>query len=175
MRTGTRLAETSPRNLLKLYSEVMRELRDRGMITSWNNPVGDLTEALVVGAMGLERLGRSAKGFDARDTGGIRYQIKGRRITQENPSRQLSNFRDLDKEQFDYLVVVFYDEDFTIGAAYKVEHAVVRKRATYYGYINAHRWTVPDNISREEGVEDITKLIESQLASMEFDRIWRER
>ena len=39
--------------LLKLYSEVMRELRDRKVITTWNNPVGDLTVRLVEEVLGL--------------------------------------------------------------------------------------------------------------------------
>ena len=153
--------------LLKVYSEVMRELRDRKVLTTWNNPVGDLKEGLVVKALCLKRMSNSAKGFDAIDSEYKKYQIKGRRLTKESKSTQLSAIRGLCDQRFDYLIAVFYDEDFTVKAAYKIPHLVVEKKANFQDYVKAHRLVVSDNFLDEEGVEDLTEVMRSTLSNME--------
>ena len=62
--------------------------------------------------LGLTLVNNSVKGYDAIDCIGRKYQIKTRRITPQNRSRQLGGFRDLDKHLFDYCIVVILKEDF---------------------------------------------------------------
>ena len=74
--------------LLATHSVILDELRHRNVIRSKNNPTGDYTEWLVSTKLNLTLETNSAKGFDATDSHGLRYQIKGRRGTPENKSIQ---------------------------------------------------------------------------------------
>ena len=86
--------------LLRNLGDILAELRRRGICRSENLPTGDLAEYLACKALGLSLAEKSAKGFDATDLDGLRYQVKGRRITQWNPSTQLSAIRELDASPF---------------------------------------------------------------------------
>jgi hypothetical protein len=83
--------------LLSDYASILDALRDREIVRSANNPLSDYAELLFCNAYGWKREGNSASGHDAIDTSGVRYQIKARRITPHNRSRQLSAIRNLDK------------------------------------------------------------------------------
>ena len=87
--------------LLRLYSELMEELRSRELIRSSNNPVADYAEKVAVGRLRLIRASKEERGYDALDKQKRRYQIKGRRITRHNKSRQLGVIRNLDEKLFD--------------------------------------------------------------------------
>lgn len=80
----------TPRELLALHARIMDELRARGITRSSNNPTGDLAEYLFCRAFGWKQAGNSNPSLDATGPDGTRYQIKGRRLTQDNGSRQLS-------------------------------------------------------------------------------------
>ena len=61
--------------LLGLYAEVMREMKDRKMIRTANAIPGDLGERFVTVRLGLELVPNSVKGYDATDGNGTKYQI----------------------------------------------------------------------------------------------------
>ncbi|MCY3772549.1 MAG: hypothetical protein OXG98_11095 [Gemmatimonadetes bacterium] len=90
------LSTLSLRRLLGLHSGIMEELRRRGVARNENNPTGNVSEFLFCRAYDLQVAPNSEKGFSARDRGGRRYQIKGRRLHPRNKSRQLSAIRGLD-------------------------------------------------------------------------------
>src|SRR5580704_10951675 len=89
--------------LLRLHGDVLDELRVRQVLRSSNGPSGDYAERLFCRAFGWENRNNSASGFDAVDRAGVRYQIKGRRLTPTNRSRQLSFMRRLPERPFDIL------------------------------------------------------------------------
>jgi hypothetical protein len=103
--------------LLLAYVAVMAELRRRGIIRSSNNPVADYAEGLIARSLNLTLAGRSAAGYDAVDSQGLKYQIKGRRLTPENPSTQLSHIRRLESRPFDVLAAVIFDVNFSVDYA----------------------------------------------------------
>ena len=90
------LAEARPEALLALYATILDELRDRGIVRSTNNPVGDYAEYLVATALGLRLADNATSGFDAIGPDDLLYQVKARRLTPRNPSRQLGFIRGLD-------------------------------------------------------------------------------
>lgn len=98
--------------LLSDYASILDELRDREIVRSANNPLSDYAELLFCNAYGWEREGNSASGHDAIDISGVRYQIKARRITPHNRSRQLSAIRNLNKRPFDFLAGLLVDRKF---------------------------------------------------------------
>lgn len=74
--------------LLVQYAEIMDELRDRRIVRTGNAPVGRFAEHLFAKAFGWTLEANSHAGHDAVDAAGLRYQIKSRRLTPQNPSRQ---------------------------------------------------------------------------------------
>jgi hypothetical protein len=64
-------------------------------------------ESLVSRAFGLTLVAKSRRGCDAVDPSGTRYQIKRRRQTRHNSSRQLGVFRNLECGPFDYTIASF--------------------------------------------------------------------
>lgn len=87
------LSVLTPSALLALHAQVADELRARGITRSANNPTGDLAEYLFCKAFGWKQADHSSANADATGSDGTRYQIKGRRITRQNGSRQLSAIR----------------------------------------------------------------------------------
>src|SRR5450631_1586478 len=98
----------------------MHQLRKRDLIRTANTPVGDYAERICCERLGLERMGFSEKSVDALGPDGTRYQIKARRLTPENPSRQLGAIRDIESQPFDFLLAVFFNEDLDLKAIWKV-------------------------------------------------------
>ncbi|MBY3342891.1 hypothetical protein [Rhizobium laguerreae] len=144
-------------DLLAMHAAIMEELRGRDVIRSANNPTGDLAEYLFCAAFGWQQAANSVKGFDATDGGGIRYQIKGRRIHQRNKSRQLSAIRDL--EGFDVLAVVLFDDNYNIARAALIPAAAVTERAVYVAHTNSHKFLARDSIWEVANVTDVTERL----------------
>lgn len=157
------LSALSVSDLLSLHAGISETLRERGIVRSANNPTGDLAEFLFCKAFGWEQAPNSERGFDATSAGGIRYQIKGRRIHRRNKSRQLSAIRDLPGKHFDVLAGVLFDDDFRVMQAALVPFDVVKSRATYVAHTNSSKFMLRDEIWHEPGVEDVTAKIREAM------------
>ena len=155
------LRELSIKELLQLQAAATNELKRRDVVRTQNNPLGDYTEWLVAQAMGLELVANSKAGYDGIDSNGTRIQIKGRRITPKNKSRQLSAIRKYDEKDFDTLVAVIFDENFDIIDAVLVPHEVVGKYASYKEHVNAHILFIKDPLLSDPEVKCIKHLISS--------------
>jgi hypothetical protein len=90
------------------------------------------------------------------DLEGKRYQIKGRRISAENKSRQLGAIRDLAGAHFDYLAAVLFDEGYEILRAAIIPCSVVVQNATFVANTNSHRFLLRDDVWKASGVRDVT-------------------
>lgn len=150
------LKSISELGLLQLYAELIEELRDRGIIRSGNNPVADYAEKVAVERLSLKQVGKEQKGFDAVDTQGYRYQIKGRRITKHNSSRQLSVIRNLNERLFDYLIAVIFDESFKVKEIWKIPYEFVKEHSKLSEHQNGHIfYAEPEILTVGEGVKRI--------------------
>ena len=155
--------------LLALYSAIIEELHGRGVVRSTNNPVGDYAEYLVAKALDLSLVGNSSIGYDAISRDGIRYQVKSRRLTTRNRSRQLGFFRgfQLSDDPFDLLVAVLFNADFTVLRAALVPTSTVRQHAARVDYVNAWRLILRDSVWSIPGVEDVTTRLRTAARAME--------
>ena len=152
------LTRSSERELLQLHSAIISELKLRGVVRTMNNPLGDYTEWLVAKALNLELAGNSTACYDGLDSGGTRFQIKGRRITPDSPSKQLSAIRNLDAKEFDCLAAVVFDQHYDIMDAVLVPHEVVTEYATYRKHVNAHILHLRGDILGDARVKTIDAL-----------------
>jgi hypothetical protein len=150
--------------LLLLHTQVGEELRTKGVLRSANNPTGDLSEYLFCKAFGWTQAGNSHANVDAVGSDGTRYQIKGRRITRYNNSRQLSALRDLQGEHFDFIAGVLFNEDYTVMRAALIPHVVALERATFVERTNSHKFLLRDDVWNAAGVRDVS----AELRSVNF-------
>ena len=150
------LPEMTPLQLLALHARVSDELRGRGITRSSNNPTGDLAEYLFCKAFGWTQADNSKANIDALGPDGTRYQIKGRRLTRFNKSRQLSAIRDLDGAHFDMLSGVLFSEDYSVLRAAIIPRAAVVAHAVYVKHTNSHKFYLRDDVWQAPGVRDVT-------------------
>jgi hypothetical protein len=147
--------------LLLLHTRIGDELRRRGVTRSANNPTGDLSEYLFCKAFGWKQAGNSNANIDAVAEDGTRYQVKGRRITQFNKSRQLSAIRDLKGGHFDFIAGVLFNEDYTVMRAALIPHSVALERAKFVERTNSHRFLLRDDVWNAPGVQDVTAALKA--------------
>jgi hypothetical protein len=156
------LSDLSPPELLALHAKVSEELRSRGVTRSSNNPVGDYAEYLFCRAYGWKQENNSASSFDAIDQDTkLKYQIKSRRLTETNTSRQMSALRNLDSKGFDYLAGILFDKSYKIYRAAIIPHAVVLQQSKYGTHTNSWRFFLRDSVWSEQGVVDVTERLVS--------------
>ena len=142
-------------DLLHFYCDVLSQLRHRGIVRS-SNLVGDYTEWLVSTKMGLSLCRNSNAGYDALDSAGVKYQIKGRQLTSKNKSTQLSAIRNLDSKDFNFLIAVIFDERFSILYAGQIPYELVRLQSREKTHDNSHIMSFPQKLLRATGVVDLT-------------------
>ena len=145
--------------LLSTHSAVLEELRRRNVVRSKNNPTGDYAEWLVSAKLGLQLQPKSAKGYDAIDSSGVRYQIKGRRVTADNPSRQLGVIRNLEGNDFDVLIAVVFDAAWEVVAAARMPRELVAEVSAFRHHVNGHVIHLRSSLLRNARVEDVTALL----------------
>lgn len=153
------LSEMTVEELLRLQASATNGLKARGIVRTQNNPLGDYTEWLVSRALGLELQANSKAGYDGISKDGVRVQIKGRRVTPKNNSRQLSAIRKYDEKDFDALAAVIYDEDFNVIEALLIPHEVVGEYASYREHVNAHILILKGSILSDPRVQSIKQAV----------------
>lgn len=146
------------RQLLQYYGQILDELRSRKIVRTSNSPVGDYAEWLVANRLGLTLATNSTSGYDAVDQSGVKYQIKCRRLTQHNSSRQLSAIRNLNNHDFDYLIAVLFNEKYEVKQVVKIPHEIIGKYASFRKHVNAHILILRENILNDPMIEDLTQL-----------------
>jgi hypothetical protein len=158
--------EKSTQGLLRLYCDIVSELRRRGVIRSTNNPAADVAELLVTRALRLERAPKSTRGYDAFDRAGRRFEIKARRLTKESPSRELSVIRGLEKKHFTHLVGVLFTDRFEVMRACLIPVDVVKQVARYSEHVNGWRLLLRDSVWGIADVKDLTKDLQSAFKQL---------
>ena len=155
------LASPSNRELLKLYTELMTELRSRGVVRTSNGPGADVAEGLVAKALSLTLNAASTAGYDGIDPNGRKIEVKCRRLTRHNDSRQLSAIRNLESAHFDLLAGVLFNEDFSVMKAALIPFQVVKDHAVFVKHTNGWKFVLRDSIWALPGVEDITDRLKA--------------
>ncbi|TIW59790.1 MAG: hypothetical protein E5V49_16815 [Mesorhizobium sp.] len=142
-----------------MHGQIMDELREREVVRTANAPLGDYAELLFAIAFGWALEGNSSMGHDATDAAGVRYQVKSRRVTPRNKSRQLSAIRRLPDQTFDFLAGVLFDESYRVIKAILIPHSVVVARATRVELTNSWRFMLEDRVWQAEGARDVSREI----------------
>jgi hypothetical protein len=156
-----RLQTYDVRKLLALHSAVLDELRLRDVVRSRNNPTGDYAEWLVAQNLGLKLVTNSSKGFDATDRRGRKYQIKGRRAPARHKAPLLGTIRDYDAGDFDFLVAVVFELDWSVRCAVRVAHADLKDFLQFREHVNGHNMPFGANLLGDHRVKNLTDVLRS--------------
>jgi hypothetical protein len=143
--------------LLQLHCDLMEELRERQLVRSSNNPVADYAEKVAVERLGLIHASKEERGFDATDQNGIRYQIKGRRNTKHNNSRQLGVIRDLDEHLFDYVIAVIFDENLSVKEMWKIPYSYIKEKSRPSEHQHGHIFIA--RLSLLSGSKEVERIV----------------
>lgn len=149
-----------------MHGQIMSELRERGIVRTANNPVGDYAELLFARAFGWDLAGNSASGHDAVDGNGLRYQIKSRRLSKAGGSHQLSALRRLPEKHFDYLAAVLFGPEYEIIKAIILPHALIEPRSRYSDHTKAWLFMLEDAVWGLDGVRDVTARLNQAALSI---------
>lgn len=148
-------------DLFKYFADILGELKQRKVVRTRNNPVADYAEWLVARSLGLTLERNSRAGYDAINNRGERFQIKSRRLDPTNQSRQLSVIRNLKEKEFDYLIGVLFEKDFTVKEAYKIPHKIIENYARFSKHQNGHILNLKGKILEDPKVKNITQILKS--------------
>lgn len=152
----------STEDLLRLHGAITKELHHRKVLRTRNNPVGDYTEWLVANRLHLDLSTNSMKGYDAVDSSGVRYQIKGRKTSATNSSRQLSVIRDLDTRPFDVLIAVVFDEDWAVISGFHIPYSAVLRLAKPSAHQNGHLLHARPSLLNQPDITDLRERLSGQ-------------
>ena len=147
--------------LLQTHGAILDELRRRKIARTNNNPASELAERLFCQALGWSQQPKSTSGYDATDSRGTRYQIKCRRVTHANKSRQLGAIRKLPTRPFDQLAGVLFDHNFEVTRAALIPIAVVEDRSRYSDYTKSWLFHLRDEVWQIPGVVDVTRQLKA--------------
>lgn len=153
------IAGLSTKGLLRLYKQILLQLKQREILTTKDNPVGGYGEWLVARAFGGKRLGNSNKSVDVLTPDGMRLQVKTRWLAEENDSRQLSAIRNLDEDAFDCIIAVLLDKDFGVAEAYQIPREAVKRLAKWSEHTNSHRLVLTPEVCSDSACQNITEKI----------------
>ncbi len=131
----------------------MHQLRDRGIIRTSNNPVGDIAEAIVAEHFGGMRAPYGQKNWDVMADGGERIEVKG--IRQLHGGSRRSNVSPIRGAEYDSVVIVLLDDDFKVTEGLHIPRAVVEELFGHNDHVNGVVIKVSNTLRNHPSVEAI--------------------
>lgn len=150
--TTTDLAKMPTRQLLALWAQALRELRDRDVVRTFNNPVGDIAEALVAWHYEGERGSFSQASWDVKTPDGEMLQVKALRRTGTKTRRNLSPVR---SDGYDAVIVVIFTEALRVEEALRIPQAVVNDLFPWRDHVAGRIITVTRKLVEHPEVRSI--------------------
>lgn len=146
------LTRLSTRELLSLWARSLRALHDRGVVRTFNNPIGDIAEELVAVHFGGERGSFSQASWDVQTPSGELLQVKALRRTGTKTRRNLSPVR---SDAYTAVIVVIFTEDLRVDHAIRIPQAVVTQRFAIRPHVNGRVITVTKKLLAHPEVTSI--------------------
>ncbi|HGA2238647.1 TPA: hypothetical protein ACIRVD_000216 [Enterobacter roggenkampii] len=154
------LSQLSNVELMQLNQLTLDELERREVIRTRNNPISEYTEWLVADRMQMDLAPPSTKGYDATTTDGRKIQIKSRKNNLKNRSLILGIIRNYELNQFDELIAVIYNPDYSIRYAISIPHGLVKEYGFYNEHQNGYTLRISNLLLKDPRVIDIIEFIE---------------
>lgn len=159
---GGDLSRVTTRELLSMWAASLRELHRRGVVRTFNNPIGDIAEELVCRHYRGERGTFTQKGWDVR-VGEELLQVKALRQTGTRTRRNLSAIRSDDG--YTAAIIVVFDENLRVLEALRVPRDVVNAAFPRLAHINGRIIQLDDRLRQHP---DVTPIALSDAPLDEF-------
>lgn len=166
----TNLKSLGSLELLRMHGAILDALKENQILRTTNNPTGDYAELLAAGWLEKQGLVKNAKdallknshkGVDVIDDKGTSYQVKGRRLTASNPSRQLGTVRNLFENEFQYLIAIVFNEDWSINQAALIPIEALKSiPGSKRDGVNGHVFHLNEGLLKAKDVKLITDDIQ---------------
>lgn len=153
------LAALSTGDLLRLYGQILTELRGRGVLRTGNAPLGDYAEYLAWRALGGVLEPNSTKSHDITTAAGSRVQVKARTVgTTTRSSAKFSAIRSWDFDEL--LFLKFSETSNDLLSAVMVPSESVRAAAKFSAHTNAWTITLGTDLLALPGAADVSRLLQ---------------
>jgi hypothetical protein len=155
--TTSELSTSSVLELLQLGRATIEELRLRGVVRSGNAPAGDYAEWLAAERLPGTLAGRSERSWDVLTESGERIQVKARVVAdpKDPGQRQLSVLRSFD---FDWLLILLFDDKFRVWRAVKVLPAAAELSAYRSEHVNGYVLYAKDSLLDDPATIDLADM-----------------
>ncbi len=120
-------SEKQTAELLGDWATIMNELATRDVIRTNNNPLGDIAELVVASHFGGKRGSFSQPGWDVITPDGEKVQVKSLR---EVPGKRRTNFSPISDDDYDFVVLVIFDESFQVTRGLRLGRDLVEQLFT---------------------------------------------
>lgn len=154
------LKTISDDGLIKLYSDIIKELKSRNIIRT-KNIIGDLGEYLAIyyynnipGLPNLQAAPAGTQNVDAISRKGERYSIKA---TSGNLTSVFYGLNDIDsveeeKQKFEYVVLVIFKNDFELNKIIEITWEQFLKYKKWHKTMRGWNITVTKNLIAESKI-----------------------
>jgi hypothetical protein len=159
------LGSLSVQQLLRLYSRILTELIERGVVRSRNAPAGDLAELLVAKAYRVELAPPSEKSWDVRAEDCTLLQVKCRVI--EPGSRRTHVYSPFRSWSFHSCVFVGLNSvSYDIERATEIPVNSIKSIARESSWVAGQRVTVNQILAGVPGAVDVTDRLREAYEAM---------
>jgi hypothetical protein len=143
-------------NLLQKFANLSDELFELGIIRT-DSFTEEIGEYVFSKSFNLDRTNRSSEAVDAIDNLGKKYQIKAKVVSN---NKYNCSYSDLEQSLFDFLVVVFFDEEYSPLKAFKIESKYLQNKVSINFKFLDH---IPHELINVEKLQ-IDKNIQNKLS-----------
>lgn len=147
-------------DLIKLYSDIIKELKNRNIIRT-KNIIGDLGEYLSIyyynntpGLPNLQAAQAGTQNVDAISRKGERYSIKSTSTNLTGVFYGLNeiNSKKPEKQKFEYVIIVIFKEDFVLDKIIEINWDQFLKFKKWHKTARAWNLTISKNLIQESKI-----------------------
>lgn len=149
-RRSVDLATFTNRQLLDAWTGSLEELHRRGVVRTYNNPIGDIAEAIVARHYKGSRAAFDNPAWDVA-VGDDLLQVKACRRSTATTRLGFSPLRH--RSGYTALVLVVFTADMRVEQAWRIPRAVVNELARDVPHVNGFRIALAANVTAHPDVE----------------------
>lgn len=146
------LGAFSNRELLQVWAQSLQLLYDRGVVRTYNSPIGDIAEEMVARHYGGVRAPFIQAAWDVR-VGDELLQVKACR---REPTKSRTGFSPIrHRDRYDAAILVVFSMDMKVEEAWRVPREVVNELGKFNSHINGIKIALTSAVRDHPDVEQV--------------------
>ena len=140
------------RELLQAWARSLQLLYDRGVVRTYNSPIGDIAEEMVARHYGGVRGSFAQAAWDVA-VGDERLQVKACR---REPGKSRTGFSPIrHRDGYDAVVLVVFSMDMTVEEAWRVPRQIVNELGKFNAHVNGIKISLTAVVRAHPEVEQL--------------------